>query len=396
VGEAGSVLLLHEAGELDDVATLLRTLGIAFEQRTGPEAAALLPRDLLIATARQALGLPRLPSGPRGTAAPARLAVVEADAPGLRESLGEAGFELLLRRPVHPTALRLLLLRLLYRGPERRSRLRVAVGTAVRFRRALLWRKAILAELSSSGCRLLTARGVRTGARLLLELRGPVSPDSPLRVSGRVVRSNTLGPADPTHTLALEFLGMNQASRECLERIVAAHGRGPASLQDGGQSEAPAPSSPSTASSPPGPGEPATPGEAEACGAERRHRTRTPYATRVVTLGEEAAHVVMGRDLSLGGIRIEPHGGLERDQQVALAIHGSALAVPLVVRGRVARDDGEAGLVVLFDPLAPAQQLALEKLLGQLGGIEVLGPGGDGAESLVARVLPAAEASALA
>jgi hypothetical protein len=104
----------------------------------------------------------------------------------------------------------------------------------------------------------------------------------------------------------------------------------------------------------------------------------------------------MGRDLSLGGIRIEPHGGLERDQQVALAIHGSALAVPLVVRGRVARDDGEAGLVVLFDPLAPAQQLALEKLLGQLGGIEVLGPGGDGAESLVARVLPAAEASALA
>jgi hypothetical protein len=112
----------------------------------------------------------------------------------------------------------------------------------------------------------------------------------------------------------------------------------------------------------------------------------------VVTLGEEAAHVVMGRDLSPGGIRIEPHGGLERGQRVALALHGTGLPVPLVVRGSVLRDDGDAGLVIRFDPLGPAQSEALTKILAGLGGIEALGTSAAGCEQVVTRLLDGSDA----
>ncbi len=108
---------------------------------------------------------------------------------------------------------------------------------------------------------------------------------------------------------------------------------------------------------------------------------------RVVTLGEEAAHVVMGRDLSLGGIRIERHGGLEQGQRLALALHGASLPVPVVVKGSVLRDDGDAGLVILFDPPSQAQKIALEKLMAELGGFESFGPGGESCSNVVTSVV---------
>lgn len=394
------VLLLGEGAELDDVASVLRGLGAAFEECRGAEAAGpvVLPRDLLVATARRALALPRPARGHLEARGPARVAVVTSDSPSLRAGLREAGFDLLLRRPVHPTALRLLLLRLLYRGPERRRETRVSVGLAARYRAGLLWRKAVLTELSTGGCRLLAARTARPGWSITVEIPDPAASGAPLRLLGRVVRANAVSPVDPTFTLALSFVKLTEGTRQRLARIVAAHERGPASLPGGWELEEPAPAPgaaqesalqpevPETTPEEPEPQEGIAP-EATPAGADRRRAPRAAYTTRVVTLGEEAAHVVMGRDLSPGGIRIEPHGGLERGQRVALALHGTGLPVPLVVRGSVLRDDGDAGLVIRFDPLGPAQSEALKKILAGLGGIEALGTSAAGCEHVVTRIL---------
>jgi len=397
VGAACPVLLLGDSGELDDVASVLRSLGVCFEERQNAEAAGPvpLPRDLLVATARRALALPPPPAGRLEARGPARVAVVASDSPDLRTGLRGAGFELLVRRPVHPTALRLLLLRLLYRGPERRSELRVSVGATTRYRRALLWRRAILTELSAGGCRLLAPRALRAGSKVDLEIPDPDSPGAPVRMLGRIVRCNAMSPTDPTFTLALQFIRVGDAVHQRLVQIVEAYGRGPVSLADGWDLEDVAAEriAPEAVAMEPETAELALADPKPPLGAERRSSQRPSYVTRVVTLGEEAAQVLMARDLSTGGIRVEPHGGLERGQRLALALHGIGLEVPIVVRGSVFRDDGDAGLVIRFDPLSGVQRDGLEKLMAGLAGIEALGPSGAGAESVLARILDEPEAA---
>ncbi len=387
-------MLLCDGDELDDVAAVLRGLGVSFEHRRGPEAAlpVPLPGDLLVAGARRAMALPPAPSGRMEPPGPSRVAISTADSPGLRTGLRDAGFNLLVRRPVHPTALRLLVLRLLYRGSERRRYPRVSVGVSTRYRPVLFWSRAILAELSAGGCRLLTPKIVAVGRRLRVEVPDPASPGARVRVRGRVVRANLVSPRDSTATVALQFLPMNAAVLQRLERIVAAYEPGPASMPGGWSLEEPyTPVPVDERREEPSEADPAAAGSPAS---ERRGSPRSPYGARIVTLGEEAAHVVMGRDLSLGGLRIEPHGGLERGQRLSLALHGAGMSVPVVVRGTVQRDDGEAGLVIVFDAVPAAQGEALAKLLGGLGGIEALGASGAGQESVVTQILPAERADA--
>ena len=392
MGAACPVLLLGEGGELGDVVSALRSLDVAFELREAADGPVALPRDLLVATARRGIALPPPPRGPLEGRGPARVALVDSDSPGLRAGLRDAGFDLLIRPPVHPTALRLLLLRLLYRGPERRRETRVSVGTSARYRAGLLWRRAVLAELSTGGCRLLVPRTLSPGARIAVEIPGPEG--ATLRLAARVVRSNSVSPTDPTCTVAVAFEKVTAAARERLARIVAAHERGPASMPGGWDlQETLAP--PAEVAAEPTEIDPAAPELAETASepqsegtpGERRSSARPAYTMRVVTLGEEAARVVMGRDLSTGGIRIEPHGAIERGQRLALALHGGGLAVPLVVRGVVIRDDGDAGLVIRFDTLSPAQTDALGKIVAGLGCIETIGPHAETTPALVTRVL---------
>ncbi len=46
----------------------------------------------------------------------------------------------------------------------------------------------------------------------------------------------------------------------------------------------------------------------------------------------------MGRDLSMGGMRIEPHPGLEMGKTLRLAIYGAPREEPFIVRARVVRN----------------------------------------------------------
>jgi hypothetical protein len=165
-------VLLLDDGELDDVQEILDDLRIAYGRVRGGAIARNTPPPtrLLISTPRR-IDAVRLP--PRGDAAGdalTRIVVVNEDSNTLRAKMREIGFDYLVRRPVHPEALRLLLLHCLYTGDERRREPRVPVGFEISFRTGMLPRRATLADLSSRGCRLLSRFALEPGKRITLQI----------------------------------------------------------------------------------------------------------------------------------------------------------------------------------------------------------------------------------
>ena len=181
-------LLVHD-GELEDVCALLRALGLAFDERRGRPDPVDEARcwDLLVSTPKRLLEFDTNASA----APPVRIAILAEESKTLRAMLHRAGIDLIVRRPVHPSALRLLILHALYRGPEKRRSLRVSVGAQVRFRAGLRRHSGILADLSVTGCRLIASRRPEQGREITIQIPTQVTGGRAFSVKGRVVRTST-------------------------------------------------------------------------------------------------------------------------------------------------------------------------------------------------------------
>jgi len=415
-----SVLLLHD-GELAALAAVVEPLG-GIDRRGNPSE---LDRnriwDVIVASAGRMLELhEHLPE----TSA-VRIAVLDGDSKTLRQMLQSVETDLLVRQPVHPAALRLLILHALYRGPEKRRTTRVSVGARVRFRSGLRRRPAILAELSRRGCRLMVESGRHRAApdRLVTVVLPPeiTNDKRALSLRGHVMRVSSGEPG--TDVIAVLFELLRDEVREKVESIVSAHSHGPAILDrraalavphlpsipdDAGPgSVAPAVREPvpipsdarrsgaslaedgersSTrfdgADSPPPlsearasgrriceVGEPKNPEHACSAGDvanERRARPRHRLSRRIVALGDEAARVLIGRDLSVGGMRVDATPGLAMGDQLEIAVHVRSDGQPLVVSAEVARDDGPDGMALRFVDLNPEAIAALAQMISAL------------------------------
>jgi prepilin-type N-terminal cleavage/methylation domain-containing protein len=122
----------------------------------------------------------------------------------------------------------------------------------------------------------------------------------------------------------------------------------------------------------------------ESATSDRRRSARVPFEQRIVALDEQAARVVVGRDLCLGGMRIAANPDLAIGDVLRLALHAGSEMEPLVVLAGVERDDGEDGLVLAFASLTGPQRERLEKILTASGAIQ--GPAdeeGSESESLI-------------
>jgi hypothetical protein len=77
--------------------------------------------------------------------------------------------------------------------------------------------------------------------------------------------------------------------------------------------------------------------------------------------------VLLGRDLSAGGLSVQNAQGVQKGAELELALHSYAGEVPLVVSARVLRvgDAGEAALQ--FVNLSDGQRVALQKMVFELG-----------------------------
>ncbi len=357
-GYPPSVLLLDD-GELADVRRLLEDLEIDFIHRrgTGIGEGLELPADLLITTARLAQSLPR--SARRRTApgeagvAPVRVVVTSEEATTLRQKLRRDGVDFLVRRPVYSEALRLIELRSVYRGPEKRGAVRVPIGSTIQVAsEGAPPLDAVLIELSLSGGRFVSASSFEEGARIVLELATrdarSGAPD-PLRLEARVVRSacETNGAGRGEWAVAVAFESLSDSASVSLAALV--HSRAIGSLAGH-----------------------------EGCD-ERRRSPRRAFAERVASLDERARRALVGRDLSVGGMRVEPHPDLAVGDELRLAIYGFEARLPAIVTAVVVRDDGDAGLGLRFTAVPPEVARHLEGLVAHLPPIEPLAGGETGA-----------------
>lgn len=365
-------LLFHD-GELAEVRNLLGELGTPFVERRGVLLEGDLARgfDLVIATPQRVLDLDLDPAGKR----PKLMAVCDADSRSLRNSLSRAGIQWMVRRPVHPAAMRALVLHAIYRGPEKRRNQRVSIGAPIRFRAGWRQRSAILGDLSMGGCRLLTTHPIDPGRSITLMIPAEMAGGKAFTIKARVLRQ--LPESNEWHTVTAQFdkLRSKQAAR--LQATIKAHTSGPATFDY--QSE-PVPESPPEPS----------PAKVTQGNGERRSTPRRAIDRRVIALGEEATRVLMGRDISIGGMRVNPSPLLVVGQNVRLAIHVENRDVPLVVTAKVHRDDGERGVVLRFHGLEPDCSRTLNQMIDALPVVEPGGPNA-GSGMIVSEILAEAQ-----
>lgn len=409
---AAELLLLHD-GELDDIRSIALGAGAGCTELRSDSAAPNTQRRF------------RVVVGPGSRIASCSLAAVrraevrvavldrKSDSKTLRAMLKRASVDFLIFRPVHPTALRLLITRLLYQGPERRRTSRVAIGGTVSYRSGLWRRNALLADFSLQGCNLIAQRSAKLGSKITLWIPGEITHGKPLTLTGVVAR---IGPAGDHHagaeSIGIRFptLGKNELAE--LRQLTERYREGPAAWagrKPATPSEAPNRADSKTAESDPvaartpetrerrssdevayaDPTEPLAPRKAPGAAREadaetllgevvaplagetgsnpeRRYDPRREYSRRVISRSDSKPCVLIGRDLSLGGLRVEATDRLELGLAIQVAIYARAGEVPLVLSARVDRDDGEDGLALRFDGLSGNQEAYLHELLASM------------------------------
>jgi hypothetical protein len=346
------VLLLHD-GQLADVTALLTELEIEWVEGRSASVVSGTP-PLVIGTPQHLLRLADVDPG-----GSARIALCDGGSRGLDRKLEARGIDFVLRRPVHPTALRLLILHMIYRGPERRRLRRVNAGVPVRFRCGWWPRRGLLLEFSVGGCSLLSDEALPAGKRIRVAFPAEIGLGRKLVVKGRVVRTKA-APAGAAgeHVVAVDFGDLSLDTHQRLAAAVVARAR-PAPMVD-------AP----------------TRAEALASGqrpeteiAERRRLPRARYTKAVHGRMEDEKIVLMGSNLSPRGMQIDPEPRLGLGRSVKLDLYGHGDIPPIRLEARVARDDGELGLFLEFVNLWPGAPALLERLVKTL---PVMAPGEGG------------------
>jgi hypothetical protein len=350
-------------GELDHFQIALRRLGVDFERRLGERIGMVveMPRDILVTTWRRALKLPRLQVSPDAAEGPVRVCVHSQDFLPLRDRLRREGFHYLVHSLVHPEALRLFMLQLLYRGVERRGGTRLPVGSHAIFEVGSERRQVNLIELSLNAARLLSPYEIPAGLDLTLFLPSELSRGQRIAVQGRslcCVPSES-DSAEAGFCVVIEFTERAEATRSLLEDCIQGRQLGtkfsPLEVPMKRVAEL-------------GPEHVHGPLE------EQRRHARVEYARTVPTLssiGNRGADVVLGSDLSVEGMRLAPGEGITLGTHVTLALHGTR-DQPMLLEAEVVRDDGEHGVGLRFVLLSPADKHELEKLIAELKPIESL------------------------
>ena len=106
---------------------------------------------------------------------------------------------------------------------------------------------------------------------------------------------------------------------------------------------------------------------------ERRLGSRLKLSHEALAIDDRtgiARDVLFGTDLSLGGMRVEPHPALQRGAPIRIALQPPGGASPVMLRAEVTRDDGPRGLLLRFLALSPSTKLAIERMLDAAAEIE--------------------------
>jgi len=218
------VILLQRDRELSEFVAVLTELDVPTVNCLSdlPNREEIQAAQLVIATAERLLdsGPPHLSQWPR------TLAVIQNPSKTLSTHLSRIGVTMILHRPIHPRALRLLLLHELYRGPEKRERGRTLIGQSVRVGSGLFGTKAMLIDLAPSSARLQLAKALKLASTLRVQLGRELTQGPPLKLKTRVVRCSAL-PDQSGYEVGLWILDA-RSNREAIQSILDRFASGPA------------------------------------------------------------------------------------------------------------------------------------------------------------------------
>jgi len=387
---AAKAIVVYDGDRLKDLYEMLEKLGARPERArlSGPTRFRgwSLPPRLLVVDAQDALSI----DWPQNLIADGvvRIAVASTASAVIGKILRGQGFHYLIRRPVHPRALELLFRLALHRGPERRKSLRSTLGIDARLATSP-WRWAAsctLLELSPMGCRVVTRQDIPLLSRITLRTSRAATGSRPISLCARVVR-RVRDEATGEWALALRFVDVPAAQQGRLDDLLARTAVGPTSTlvespperlrlwlrglfaSRSEQSSAEFGQAASLAVGPePESFEPAP---------ERRRGVRGGLDAEVVALDESQSRVtavLMGRDLSLLGMRVDPHPEFVVGRRMRVAFFDSISRGTLEISAEVVRDDGDRGMGIRFVGMDAQTAARLGELVAALPVVESLTP----------------------
>jgi hypothetical protein len=340
-------VILVDDGELSDVRRLLDSLEVEYGEAPSLSSVGRSSGcKLLISSARHALAAPvdsgdSLPCG-------FHVVVYDAISDGLRRLLSRSGCDVAVGRPVHPAVMRLIVAHAFYAGPERRGSGRAAMSAPVRLIGPAGTSVATLIQLSEGGCGLISAAPAAVGDSLTVVLPPELTGTGPLPLPGSVRGVAEAEPGEGS-SLALVFEAVDPKVEQVLAAVMQRHSLGfTQSRRDTALESL------------------TNPRVGEGSGVDERGGPRKLFAGRVVAAGRSDSCVMIGRDLSVGGMRVRPIDGLQVGDEFNLALYDDGDAAAMVVSAVVIRDEGWDGLVLRFQQMSPAIRQRLERLVGSL------------------------------
>jgi len=416
MSDAATILLLDD-GELNDLADLLDRSDVDYLRLHGGEIEENLtpPSLLLITTPRHAAKVRA--GSPAGAlpGRPLRIIAVNEDSTSMRRMLRNMGFSLLVRQPTQPEVWRLLVQRALYQGEERRTETRLPVGSKVSLETGarsgagqVAASHALLVDVSNRGCHLVTPEILPVGSHLSFPLDTGDTSGERLHLSGVVVRSSPWTDSHserPQQSSALLFdEHLDERTRSELARMINSRVTGTGSLAPPQSEQIALPATECAdlpglclddETDPPVSTdmevsyriEPSA--DVDSSGSERRTSRRANFQGDVTVVGSTRTRVLMGRDVSSGGMKVERLPELEIGDRLRLALYGPSQPEPIEIDAEVIRDDGEAGLGLRFTHPSSETSRALEKFVACLPSVESLEDGEvDGMGTVISEILP--------
>jgi hypothetical protein len=387
-------VLLLDDGDLIRIRRMLADFEVELEHLRGEVIREDLeePRDVVIATVKRILALEDSVDLAELPGKPVWIAVHSQDFLPLRVRLRKLGVHFLVQTSVGSEALRLLLLHSVYRGPEKREEPRLPVGSPVDCRDAVGNPFAAeLLDLACDGCRLLSKHPLEPGTALSVGLPSKLAGGEELSLPGRILRVEPHGGSERS-LVTVAFDELADEALELLGAILEGKAIGTVVTRLGddltektaptSMGRRPAPEATLEAASEPPP-EPAAP-QGPPPGKERYNR-RVIYTRRVTALLSGGEYVILGRDLSIAGMRSEPLPEFPVGTELELAIYGSSGAEPVLVQAVVSRDDGPLGTVFRFESIAPGERKRLKSIIARGPEIRWLPDGEEGGQVVVAR-----------
>jgi len=380
-------VLVIDDGELARIRGLVGSFGADLTHLRGtvhPEDLAG-PFDLVIATVRRVLDFEDSLDVSSLPGKPVWIAVHSQDFLPLRVRLQRMGVRFLVQSSVGSEPLRLLLVHALYRGPERRDDQRLPVGMPVTCRdQSGDSFESELLDLTQGGCRLLSDRDLPPGSFLTLDLPPQLAGGAEYTLPSRVQRVNP-HPRSKRLLVTVGFENLGSEPLSVLQAILEGKVIGTVVTRLGEQLSDESAGMSLPGATPKAEQEPPNKSAQSEWQHQRAHR-RAQYPREVTALLGKSQHVILGRDLSIAGMRAEPLPELSVGTQLELAIYGFSGAEPVLVQAVVARDDGQLGTVFHFTGMADWERPRLEEIIAAAPEIQALADGEAGEPVVVSRV----------